>query len=269
MATASSRCLGYPPPAALRPFVARLWFYESTHLHPHEVILPSGDLQLLVSLQAPAEGLPHAIWTGPMTKPVLVSTAAMRRIVGVSFRPGGARPFLGCPAAELTNLDLGLSELWGRDGEVLYDRLAARGDPPGILSELGRALLERFDGREPPEPGFEAALVGLARGGRVGHVADALGWSVATLRRRFHDRLGLSPKQHASLARFQRAVRALAEGQKHLADVALGAGYFDQAHLTHEFGRYAGCSPRAYLPRDPSEPNHLAPERFLQSQPRD
>lgn len=266
MTAVASRSLGCLPPPVLRPFVDRLWFYESTHPHPYDIILPSGDLQLLVSLEEPAEGLPHAIWTGPMTKPVRVSTAAMRRIVGVCFRPGGARPFLGRPATELTNLDVGISELWGRDGEVLYDRLMACRDPQSILTELGRVLLERFDQRDPPEPGFEAALRGLAKGGRVTQMADALGWSVATMRRRFHDRLGLSPKQHASLVRFQRAVQALARGQDNLADVALGAGYFDQAHLTHDFGRYAGCSPGAYRPRDPTEPNHVDPERFLQSQ---
>ena len=34
--------------------------------------------------------------------------------------------------------------------------------------------------------------------------------------------------------------------------VAARAGFFDQAHLTREFKRFAGCTPSAYLGRDRS-----------------
>lgn len=79
----------------------------------------------------------------------------------------------------------------------------------------------------------------------IGELAAEVGWSRARLTVRFREQVGLSPKRFARVARFERARRLLCEGSCTLAQVALGAGYFDQAHLCRDVAPLAGCSPSA------------------------
>jgi transcriptional regulator GlxA family with amidase domain len=86
--------------------------------------------------------------------------------------------------------------------------------------------------------------------GRVGvaELAAELGWSRRHLAGRFRTEFGLSPKTVARTLRFGTAV-ALLRRTPHLdlASVAASCGYYDQSHLTREFGALAGCSPRAWV----------------------
>lgn len=60
------------------------------------------------------------------------------------------------------------------------------------------------------------------------------------------DAIGYGPKTLARVLRFQRFVRSAdAAPERSLAELALDAGYADQAHLTREFTRLAGLPPAA------------------------
>jgi AraC-like DNA-binding protein len=74
----------------------------------------------------------------------------------------------------------------------------------------------------------------------------------------FRDRVGVSPKRFARIVRFDRALGAIARGNAALGEIALAAGYYDQAHFTSEFREHAGLTPGAY-PRaalSPSDQPH-------------
>ncbi|QJW83579.1 AraC family transcriptional regulator [Ramlibacter terrae] len=78
----------------------------------------------------------------------------------------------------------------------------------------------------------------------MGEASTQLGWSVRHYRRRFHAAMGLAPTVWARLVRWERALGELAGGEQHaLTDVALAAGYADQAHLTRETRAFAGAPP--------------------------
>ena len=73
--------------------------------------------------------------------------------------------------------------------------------------------------------------------------------------------VGIAPKVVARILRFQRAIRALMQDPKcSLAEVAVAAGYFDQAHFIKDFKRMSGGVPRGYRGYYPPEaPAHFAP----------
>jgi transcriptional regulator GlxA family with amidase domain len=72
--------------------------------------------------------------------------------------------------------------------------------------------------------------------------------SYRQLSRLFRERLGFGPKPLVRLGRFQRALRALeGPGHRSLSEAALGAGYFDQAHLARDFRLFAGIAPGRYV----------------------
>jgi AraC-like DNA-binding protein len=86
----------------------------------------------------------------------------------------------------------------------------------------------------------------------VRDLAAETGWSDRHLRARFRAEIGLAPKAAARVIRFDRVKRVLhwrevAGEALCLADLAVGCGYFDQAHLDREFAMLAGCSPTRWL----------------------
>jgi AraC-like DNA-binding protein len=66
------------------------------------------------------------------------------------------------------------------------------------------------------------------------------------LERRFLQRVGMSPKRYFALRRFERAC-ALGWSGMSLSEVALDAGYSDQAHFSREFRRFVDLSPGRFF----------------------
>jgi methylphosphotriester-DNA--protein-cysteine methyltransferase len=82
-----------------------------------------------------------------------------------------------------------------------------------------------------------------ANGGeRVEDVVDAIGVGRRQLERLFRLQVGVGPKEFASLARFTWLIDQLGR-QKSWADLALDAGYSDQAHFIRNFRRRTGATP--------------------------
>jgi AraC-like DNA-binding protein len=88
----------------------------------------------------------------------------------------------------------------------------------------------------------------------VARVADELGLSARQLQRRVADAVGYGPKVLARILRFRRLQALAARRARHgenppvtLVELALDAGYADQAHMTAEVTRLAGLSPVRFL----------------------
>jgi transcriptional regulator GlxA family with amidase domain len=83
---------------------------------------------------------------------------------------------------------------------------------------------------------------------RVAALGPLVGLGERQLRRRFRAGVGYGPKTLARVLRFQRLLALLRDdrpGRPGLAEVAVMAGYADQAHMTAECVRLAGRSPAA------------------------
>jgi methylphosphotriester-DNA--protein-cysteine methyltransferase len=155
--------------------------------------------------------------------------------VGVRLRPGAAGAVLGLAAAELRDARIGIEAVWGDAGRRLEAALAAGAEPRAALVAAVAARRAR------PDPLVAAAVAALDRPeARVGSLAEALAISERQLRRRFEAAVGYGPKTLARVLRFQRLL-ALAPGP--LVDLALQAGYADQAHMTAEVTRLSGRAP--------------------------
>jgi hypothetical protein len=62
----------------------------------------------------------------------------------------------------------------------------------------------------------------------------------------------------AGIVRFQRAIAAIGPAT-HVdwASIALGCGYFDQAHFNHDFLGFCGLAPSRYLTDRTEHPTHV------------
>jgi AraC-like DNA-binding protein len=260
------------PSPALAPFVASLWHYEDAGelAHARERILPDGTMQLLVNLHEDelrsyhGADLAHerrtrgATIAGIHAGHFAIDTAEQRSIVGISFRPGGAFPFFAPPADALRETDVELDQVWGREGALLRERLLEQPTPAARLAALEATLLARAVRPLTPDPALQIAIAALERDVPVATVGERLGLSPRRLIAAFTAQVGMTPKRFARVRRFQRVLTTLAtEHPAPWAELALQCGYFDQAHLIHEFRSFSGLHPTAYAARDPGGRNHV------------
>jgi AraC-like DNA-binding protein len=252
------------PAPPLSSFVAVLWYAEGWKPpHPRERHMPDGSVNLIVSLAEDACGPsgPPAVVSGPRSESFVLETGQMpETIIGAQFTHGGAAAVLDVPVSDLRNTHAPLAEVVGRSGALLWGRLMDASTPDGRLDLLEAWLRERMLRR----PGPDGAIVWAARQlclprTRVGDVTTQIGRSARWIIGRFASDVGLTPKVFSRVQRFQAALRqAHQRPAVDLADLAAGAGYFDQAHLTHEFRRIAGMSPSALLAGRTEFLNHVA-----------
>jgi AraC-like DNA-binding protein len=237
----------WAPPAALAPWVRRVWSLTVTGADGTGRVLPDGCMDIV------AMG-GRLLVAGPDTGPVPVARRAGETVIGVRFHPGAGQAVLGPRASELRDSRVPLEAVWDRDGRELAERVAAASPTDGLALLQARLLARLGAAREPRPDPLVAAAVHLLEGhavlpGRVGELGDTLGLSERQLRRRFHTAVGYGPKTLARVLRFQRLLGLLdrAGSRPSLALAAADAGYADQAHMTTECARLAGLSPTALL----------------------
>lgn len=161
----------------------------------------------------------------------------------------------------------GACRLLGADLGVMTDCVAGAGD---VLGQLGRDLIEqlgntpcwsaRFDLLDeyllrhvPDAPGLSTEvawsldiLAGTNGGERIGVLARDIGWSRKRLIHRFRREIGLPPKLIARLMRLHSAIGELSKSSRDLAEIALDAGYADQAHFNRDFRAFSGTTPARF-----------------------
>jgi AraC-like DNA-binding protein len=166
---------------------------------------------------------------------------------GVRFRPGAAGEFFGVPLQDLRDQRIPLADL-GAVPSLARALDVQDLDPEGSdpLPAMRAAVVARMRQIPDPDAAAPAILAGLRAGRSVREVAQELGLSERHLHRRTVAGFGYAPKTLQRIVRFQRALR-LARSGVAAVDVAVAAGYADQAHLSHDVKRLSGVTLRHLL----------------------
>ncbi|AEW98493.1 helix-turn-helix domain-containing protein [Streptantibioticus cattleyicolor] len=238
-----SRYAQWQPSVAPRRHVVCVWVRENGGGDAHgQLVVPDGCVDLMW-----CDGALEVV--GPDRGARTVPVRAGAGIAGVRLRPGAAGLLLGrLPAREVCDLQVPLAEVLPRDRvRRLADRLAGAEGPraAGVLDAFAASLPTDHA----PDPVVEHAVAVLGRPApvRLSSLAGHVGLSERQLRRRVTDAVGYGPKTLHAVLRFQRALARARAGGAGLAEVALRAGYADQAHFTREVRRLAGVPPTVLL----------------------
>lgn len=249
------------PRPPLDGLIDDLYYLEGTPPYARLMLPPMPGALLVVNLGAPFRIRAGAdIETAAYADGCVVTTPTRAlefgypiptRSVGVHVKPWGLAPFLPMPAAELCDRPVTIEQVWGRPAVAeLQERLAAADGPQEMLTLLEEELMRRL---------CETTGLGLVRhtswviaaaGGAVaiGDLSVAAGVSSTHLAQRFKELIGVTPKRLARSHRFAASVLAIdPAGPIDWADLAYGAGYFDQAHFGHEFREFTGLTPTRYI----------------------
>ncbi len=228
-----------PPVAGLAPAVACVWTqHVGTTSAPYEHrVVPDACVDVLWR-----DG--RLELAGPDTGPVLTPLSPQSSIVGIRFRPGHARRFLGVPVSELTDARLSLDDVLGDDARDLADRLADARTADDGERLLEAAMLERVPTAPDADDVVEPLVAMLATGRSSVHdAARTLAFSERQLHRRCVAAFGYGPKTLDRVLRFQRFLRAARATDASFARLAAASGYSDEAHLAHECRALGGTRP--------------------------
>ncbi|MEU7785071.1 helix-turn-helix domain-containing protein [Amycolatopsis sp. NPDC049159] len=145
-----------PPPARLADVARCVW--RSASAGPKRIV-PDGCLDLVV-------GDGSVFVAGPDTTAWSSVTHPGAELQGVRFVPGRAAAVLGVAADELRDSRVPLGDLWGREGELLAERLLAGEVTPAAV------VASRLTEAPPVDPAVAELVARLEAG--VARVADAV-----------------------------------------------------------------------------------------------
>lgn len=250
-----------PPP--LGDFVDYLWLLRDAPPHARERIVPSGTLELVINLREdeiriydPTQSdrcrrFSGGVVSGAYRDFFVIDTQEHAEIIGVHFRPGGASPFLGVPASELSDRHVDLDALWGRAAVELRERLCEAATPGERFRLLEDALLAYLYRPVRRRSAVRVALDHLgSTDAAIREVADHVRLSHRHFIEVFAEEIGMTPKLFSRVRRFQRAI-ALARRAPTVdwARLAADCGYCDQSHMIRDFVAFSGFTPTDYLRR--------------------
>lgn len=207
----------------------RAWRHEArfgARVTPHRV-LPETRLSLVTERRFTPDGrlLETRDWVyGPISTPHLYAPAPGTILEGVFIPPERAIAVLGMRADELTDVMAARTDFPRLAPEAPADNTSA-----GALANWAAQLLRATAGRV-----------------RITRLAERAGVSVRHLNRCMVNQLGRAPKALAMELRVMAAVqRADAFAAPDWADIAVAAGFSDQAHLSRAIKARTGLTPRA------------------------
>ena len=191
---------------------------------------------------------------GPLRSVGRTEPGDLPATIGAFFRPARVGAYLPVRIAELTDLSVGIDDVWGTAALRLPSELCDLDERRRIerLESVLLARLARFRQR-----GGSVDLDGLAtsvirRKGRVtvDGMARAAGVSRQHLSRQFRERIGIAPKLYARLIRCHSGLICAGRGSKiDWARAAIALGYADQSHMIAEFREFTGLTPHVLANR--------------------
>ncbi|MEM1158386.1 MAG: helix-turn-helix domain-containing protein [Verrucomicrobiota bacterium] len=127
--------------------------------------------------------------------------------------------------------------VYAEDGQIIgvagvhqvFDTQKVEGTCFGPLFKAIRRIQEQFDTHL-----------------KISDLAKLSGLSHSQFVRRFHQILGMSPKDYLQRVRVRRACRLLETSDSTVASVAHQCGFYDHSHFSHVFRRQTGLSPSRY-----------------------
>lgn len=251
-----------PPGNLLHPYVDRYWGWESVGKNEISLpkVLPGTGVELIFHYRDVSFRGEHRSQTlsTPMCHIAHLKTSPFQlypnRNIGflsVRFRCGAFRHFCPFPSSELMDTFASADEIWGQTGAELSQRIIEADNLQHrilLLEHYLTCFLHRFKRAEARTDYAINRLYYSSSTTRPQDIAKELELSPRHFQRLIREALGMSPKKFCVMARFQQTIRELLlQKETDYLNIALEAGYYDQAHFINDFREFAKETPSAFL----------------------
>lgn len=215
-------------------------------------IVPVLALRLKGHISTQNESLPTYTLSGLRKTPRLIQYNAGSANLLILFKEGGINSFFHPPANEFFNESISLEDLINKEHlHALEDQLGEAPDYNTCIQIAATFLLNRLK-----NTGTDPLIVAATKEIKqhqgqlsITQLASSLYISQDAFEKRFRKVIGTTPKQFATLVRMQTIVKN--PPPTDLTNLALEAGYFDQAHFNKAFKQFTGLTPSGFFKSPP------------------
>ena len=257
------------PSLLLSKFVKHYWTIENCIPKGEEHIqriIPHGLLELIFYLDdkpISADGNKtfneNTLITGQLSKYYDIKISGRLSLFSIIFQPYGLSVFLDIPLNELYNRNVPLRFIIKDNIDELEAKLFEAKSFQERLMIAERFLLELLQ-KNKQKYNFERikesiGLINQSKGlANIDLLASKACFSRRQYERIFSDFIGTSPKQFFKIIRFQNAINEKSKNiNANLTTLTYQCGYYDQSHMTNDFYKLSGMSPKQFF--NESEPH--------------
>ncbi len=249
----------YKPVEILRRYIYCYWVsyrhnnieLNIEHSSKNEMIAPDGCIDVLIGADVDGDVIRNII-VGTVDKPLFVDMEYEKiHTFGIRFLPGGLQAFIRESACLFTNRIESLKDVCSIMNNELGNKILSSRNIKDIIDITNRYFIKKFSNDIPWEDTFQNALhlICKTKGSMsVKEIARKEAVSEKQLTRIFYERTGVSTKLFTRIIRFQNILSII--NNRHdikLVDIAMKNGYYDQAHLIHDFKDFCGKTPSEYM----------------------
>jgi AraC-like DNA-binding protein len=258
--------LEFTPNEALQPYVDCYWLLEGepqpSNQPVREKVLPHAHPEMVFVYGNPFKAsfgddtlrrMPRSFIVGQLDKYINLETTGTTGALGVKFKPDGLYQLLQLPMTAFTNRSPILTDVLGAAAVELTAQVLSANSPYKRIDLVEQFLLKRVPSKPNALPYIPKAINKIMNSGgsvSVGELTDEFGVSERQMERKFLERVGLTPKLLARIARINHVFKLLKMyPQFSWLDVIYTCGYFDQAHFIRDFKNLAGETPTQFFAR--------------------
>lgn len=237
----------HPPAPELAEFVDYHWIlrWDRTGKPPYEQhVLP--NLAVHVTFFPGASGV-----YGPARDVFSHRLTGRVQGLGVRFRPGCFRAFLGGPVRDIADRAVPLVDVFGPAAVRTSESVRSARDDAEMIGAVDNLLIANPVRLSPGARTAAEAVEQIARDPQITRVAQLCadtGLTTRSVQRVFAEHVGCPPKWAIRIYRLNDAAqRMVTEGQPDYAGLAVRLGYSDQSHFIRDFRTVTGQSPAEYV----------------------
>ncbi|MET8846447.1 helix-turn-helix domain-containing protein [Amycolatopsis sp. NPDC004625] len=237
----------HPPAPELAEFVDYHWIlrWDRTGKPPYEQ-------RVLPNLAVHATFFPGASGVHGPARDVFSHRLAGRvQGLGVRFRPGCFRAFLGGPVRDIADRAVPLADVFGPAAVRAAESVRSARDDVEMTTAVDNLLIANPVRLSPAAREAAEAVEQIARDPGITRVAQLCadtGLTTRAVQRMFAEHVGCPPKWAIRIYRLNDAAqRIVTEGQPDYAGLAVRLGYSDQSHFIRDFRTVTGQSPAEYV----------------------
>lgn len=171
-------------------------------------------------------------------------------VLGIQFKPGAFRAFLGRSVSDITDKVLPATAIFPAAGDDYRAALLAGPSDGALIADSEKLILDRLP---PPDPNVALVndIIAFVRDDRsllqVGAIARRFDVAERTLQHLFANYVGVGLKWVIRRYRLMDAAERADLGEAHSwTEIAHELGYADQAHFTNDFTKIVGRPPTGY-----------------------
>lgn len=243
------------PCEALRPYIRYYWTFETSE-DMSVLTFPIGCLQLIFHRRSrfyiPELEAVQARFSisGQVNFPARIQSSGDVETIVVVFHPHAIGTMFNIPVSAFYNQEIDGYSLGDKSLNILANDVLNADDAAEAIKIIEKWLLSRLE---------DTAIYNFKRVGAslkllfhdntisVENMAQLACLSRKQFERVFFNAVGMKPKEYFNVARFQKSLWLMQNGNRNFADIAYSCGYSDQSHFIRECRRYSGTTPAELL----------------------